>query len=182
MRTTLISEHLVLCVLSRFSHVPLCAHQAPPSMGSSRQEYWSGVPFLSPGGLPKPGSEPVFLRSPALAGSFFTTSASWEASERFRLQTKQSQALRWLLCLLDTFPVPLIWLPLPTRVHLPGAAFPAALSDTRPPTLITFSPMVSSRPLGWNHLFVNVSRVHFPNYVSSPRVGAVSGVFTAGTL
>ena len=40
---------------------------APLSMGFSRQEYWSGLPFSSPGGLPDPGSEP---RSPALqAGS-----------------------------------------------------------------------------------------------------------------
>ena len=34
------------------------AYQAPPSMGFSRQEYWSGVPFPSPGELPDPGIEP----------------------------------------------------------------------------------------------------------------------------
>ena len=39
------------------------AHQAPPSMEFSRQEYWSGVPFPSPGDLPDPGIEPG---SPAL--------------------------------------------------------------------------------------------------------------------
>ena len=39
------------------------AHQAPLSMGFSRQEYWSGLPFPSPGDLPNPGFEP---RSPAL--------------------------------------------------------------------------------------------------------------------
>ena len=39
------------------------AHQAPPSMGFSRQEYWSGLPFPSPGDLPDPGIEPS---SPAL--------------------------------------------------------------------------------------------------------------------
>ena len=39
------------------------AYQAPPSMGFSRQEYWSGLSFPSPGGLPNPGIEP---RSPAL--------------------------------------------------------------------------------------------------------------------
>ena len=38
------------------------AYQAPPSMGFSRQEYWSGLPFPSPGDLPNPGIEP---RSPA---------------------------------------------------------------------------------------------------------------------
>ena len=39
------------------------AYQASPSMGFSRQEYWSGVPLPSPGDLPDPGIE---LRSPAL--------------------------------------------------------------------------------------------------------------------
>ena len=34
------------------------AHQAPPSMGFSRQEYWSGLPFPFPGDLPDPGIEP----------------------------------------------------------------------------------------------------------------------------
>ena len=40
-----------------------CSLQASPSMGFSRQEYWSGVPFPSPGDLPGPGIEPG---SPAL--------------------------------------------------------------------------------------------------------------------
>src|SRR5574337_976659 len=39
------------------------AYQDPPSMGFSRQEYWNGLPFPSPGDLPNPGIEP---RSPAL--------------------------------------------------------------------------------------------------------------------
>ena len=39
------------------------AYQASPSMGFSKQEYWSGLPFSSPGDLPNPGIEPV---SPAL--------------------------------------------------------------------------------------------------------------------
>ena len=39
------------------------AHQAPPSMEFTRQEYWSGLPFPSPGDLPDPGIKP---RSPAL--------------------------------------------------------------------------------------------------------------------
>ena len=46
------------------------AHQAPLSMRFSRQEYWSGLPFLSPGDLTNPGMEPT---SRALAGRFFTT-------------------------------------------------------------------------------------------------------------
>ena len=42
-------------------------------MEFSRQEYWSGMPFPSPGDLPDPGIEPVSLASPALAGGFFTS-------------------------------------------------------------------------------------------------------------
>jgi len=49
------------------------------SMGFSKQEYWSGLPFPSPGDLPDPGIKPTFSVSPALAGGFFTTSATWEA-------------------------------------------------------------------------------------------------------
>ena len=45
--------------------------QAPLSMGFSRQEYWSGLPFPSPGDLPNPGIEPTSRMFPALAGGFF---------------------------------------------------------------------------------------------------------------
>ena len=55
------------------------ALEAPLSVGFSRQEYWSGLPFATPGDLPDPGIEPVSLTSPALAGGFFTTSITWEA-------------------------------------------------------------------------------------------------------
>ena len=47
--------------------------QAPLSMEFSRQEYWSGLPFPSPGNLPDPGIEPEFPVSPELARGFFTT-------------------------------------------------------------------------------------------------------------
>ena len=42
---------------------------------------WGEFPFLPPGYLPDPGIEPVSLMSPALAGGFFTTRATWEAPE-----------------------------------------------------------------------------------------------------
>jgi len=48
-------------------------------MEFSRQEYWSRLPFLTPGDLPVVGMEPVSLVSPALAGGFFTMRATWEA-------------------------------------------------------------------------------------------------------
>ena len=72
-------------MLSLFSHVQLfvipwtVAHQAPLSMGFSRQEYWSGLPRPPPGDLPNPGFELASLMSPAFAGGFFTTGTAWEA-------------------------------------------------------------------------------------------------------
>ena len=48
-------------------------YQAHLSMGFSRQEYWSGLSFPTPGDLPNPGIEPMALASPALAARFFTT-------------------------------------------------------------------------------------------------------------
>ena len=48
------------------------AHQAPLSMGFSRQEYWGGLPLPPPGDLPDPGIESTPLASPALAERFFT--------------------------------------------------------------------------------------------------------------
>ena len=50
-------------------------------MGFSRKDYWSGLSCPPPGDCPDPGSEPVSLISPALAGRFFTTSASWKETE-----------------------------------------------------------------------------------------------------
>ena len=70
------------CVLSHvqlFATPPTVARQAPLSMGFSQQEYWGGLPFPPPGDLLDPGIELMSLTSPALAGGFFTTSATWEA-------------------------------------------------------------------------------------------------------
>ena len=54
---------------------PFLAHQGPLSMGFSRQEFWSGLPFPSPRDLPYPGIEPGSLRPPALT-DIFTTSTN----------------------------------------------------------------------------------------------------------
>ena len=67
---------LVVVVVKLLSRVRLfatpwtVAYQAPPSRGFSRQEYWSGLPFPSPGDLPDPGIEP---RSPALEADALTS-------------------------------------------------------------------------------------------------------------
>ena len=50
-------------------------------MGFSRQEYWSGLPFPSPGDLPQPGIEPMSLASP---GRFFTTEPPGKPSSQSR--------------------------------------------------------------------------------------------------
>ena len=65
---------VVLCLVMLSCHRPrTVASQAPLSMGFSRQGYWSGLSFPSPGDHPDPGIEPTSLASPALAGRFFTT-------------------------------------------------------------------------------------------------------------
>ncbi|ELR59118.1 hypothetical protein M91_19475, partial [Bos mutus] len=51
-------------------------HQAPLSIGFSRQKYWSGLPHPASGDLPDPGIKPMSLTSPALAGGYFTTSTT----------------------------------------------------------------------------------------------------------
>ena len=55
-------------------HVPL-------TMGYSRQDYWNGLPSPPPGDLPDSGIKPASLMSPALAGGFFTTGATWEVQK-----------------------------------------------------------------------------------------------------
>ena len=57
---------------------PFATHQAPLSIGFSRQKYWSGLPHPASGDLPDPGIKPMSLTSPALAGGYFTTSTTWE--------------------------------------------------------------------------------------------------------
>ena len=71
----------VFIYLHVLSRVPLrVARQPPLSMGFSRQEYWSGLPFPSPGDLPDPGLELLSPTSPAAAGGFFTSAAPGKPS------------------------------------------------------------------------------------------------------
>ena len=62
----------------------MVARQAPLSMGFLRQEYWSGLPFSSPGDLPYPEIEPTSLVSPGLAGGFFAMVSSGKNSLWYR--------------------------------------------------------------------------------------------------
>ena len=75
---------MCVCAKSLRSCPPLCnllgynPCQVPLSMGFSRQEYWSGLRRPSPGDLPDPGIEPTSPVSPASAGGFIITGATWD--------------------------------------------------------------------------------------------------------
>ena len=70
---------VLVSVVSSSATPQTVAHQAHLSMEFSRQEYWSRLPSLSPGNLPDPGIESIYLTSPALTGGFFSTKATWKA-------------------------------------------------------------------------------------------------------
>ena len=55
-------------------------HQAPSSIGFTREGYWSESPCPPPGDLPDPGIKPTSLMLPAMAGGFFIIRVTWEAS------------------------------------------------------------------------------------------------------
>ena len=82
------------CVLS---HVPLfvtqwtVVSQSPLSIEFSRHEYWSGLPFPTPGDLPDPGVTPASLVSPALAGGFFTTAPLGKPHKDNELSQKHTE-------------------------------------------------------------------------------------------
>ena len=69
----LAAHYAVLSRVRLFATLWTVASQVPLSMGFSRQEYWSGLPFPPPEYPPNPRIEPTSLPSPALAGGFFTT-------------------------------------------------------------------------------------------------------------
>ena len=88
------------------SHVRLfvtlwtAAYQAPPSMGFSRQEYWSGLPFPSPGDLPNPGMEP---RSPTLQADASTSEPPGKPVGINSCLLKRNQYFKGFLMLLPVF-------------------------------------------------------------------------------
>ena len=70
-------------------------------MGFSRQEYWSGLPYLLPGDLPDPGIETVSLTTPTLTREFLTTSSTWEAQQtKMSAKKKEKRRRRRRNCLL----------------------------------------------------------------------------------
>ena len=83
------------CVRAKFlqSCPTLCNFMAPLSMGFSRQEYWSGLPYPPPEDLPNPGIELKSFESPALADEVFSTSTTWEDQRSLYMPAKASSAL-----------------------------------------------------------------------------------------
>ena len=77
----------VTCV-RLFETLRTVAHQAPLSMGFSRQEYWSGLPCPPPGDLPDQGIEPESACISCITGRFFTHWATWETLARNVLSAK----------------------------------------------------------------------------------------------
>ena len=82
---------MCVCVCARLC-LTLCNFMDCSPLGSSvhgfpKQEYWSGLPWPSPGDLPDHGIKPASLTSLALASRFFTTNATWDAlmEELFQL-------------------------------------------------------------------------------------------------
>ena len=69
------AKSLQSCLTDCYPMTVAC--RAPLSMGFSRQEHWSGLLCPPPGYLLYPGTEPKSLVSPALAGGFFITNATW---------------------------------------------------------------------------------------------------------
>ena len=101
--------------------------QAPLSMGFSRQEYWSGLPFPPPRDLPHPGIEPASLTSSALADKL-TTSATWEAPSKVPESETESRSVH-----------PTLWDPKDCIVHgilqariLEWVAFPFSRGSSQP--------------------------------------------------
>ena len=125
-------------------------HQAPLSVDSTdRQEYWSGLPIPSPGDLPYPGSEPMSLMSPALAGGFFTPEPPGKPNSNIRrcwrpLLTHPGS----LSSLIDMFQCRL-WHPQPDardRDHRLPNSPPRGILATHTPSPATAP---SSRGQGW---------------------------------
>ena len=72
-------------VVSNSTTIWTTAYQGPLFMEFSRQDYWNGLPFPTPGDLPDPGIEPTSLLSPSLADGFFfffNHWTSWEAQTK----------------------------------------------------------------------------------------------------
>ena len=90
------------------------AYQDSLSMGFSRQEYWSGLPFPSPGDLPDPGIEP---RSPTLEADTLTSEPERATTKGTRIQKEQGTGCRLPLLTVAQWQVPALNTQLPSISH-----------------------------------------------------------------
>ena len=72
--------------------------QAPLSRGFSRQEYWSGLPFPSPGDLPDPGTDPAAFVSPALSGDLLPLASSRKPKIKYIFLNQKKRKRNRALC------------------------------------------------------------------------------------
>ena len=97
-KTIILQKRLKVYKCSSLSHAQLfatprtAAHQAPLSMRFSRQEYWSGLPFPSPGDLPNPRIE---LQSPALQADFYQLSCIY--GSKLKKKKKYTLGVNWMI-------------------------------------------------------------------------------------
>ena len=140
----------------------MAAHQAPPSLGFSRQDHWSGLPFPSPADLPNPGIEPmspVSPVSPELAGGYFIT----EPPEKFII----SSVHKVIISSVQFSSVQLL-----SRVLLYvtpwTAACQASLSITKSQSLLKLMSTVSVMPS--SHLILCLPLLLLPAILPSIRV------------
>ena len=130
-------------------------------MRFSWQEYWSELPCPPPGDLPDAGIKPVSLKSPALAGRLFTTSATGEALDQHQDQFSLGQSL--------------------SRVRLFATPWAAALPPRPSPTPRVHS---NSRPLSrWCHPAISSSVIPFSSPLQSYSASGsfqMSQLFTSG--
>ena len=106
MRSRRVGDSWSYLARTHIEHPMNCSPPGPSAHGIL-QEYCSGLPCPPPADLLNPGTEPTSLTSPALAGRFFTTSASWKAqgegSGRMSWSFSTSLYYPWLLCYLRSW-------------------------------------------------------------------------------
>ena len=152
------------------------------SVGLSRQEHWRGLPCPPPGDPPNPGIKPLSLMSPALAGRFFTTSATWEVHYSVQLSV--------LFCLhipegnIETKLISIKTNSTEFNGNI-GQPFPSA-GDLPNPGIKPWSPALQADSLPLSHQFSSVQFSHSvmsnslryrePQHARSPYLSPTPGV------
>ena len=157
------------------------AHQAPLSMGFSRQDCWSGLPFPPPRDLPDPRIEPTSPVSPVMAGRFFTTEPPGKPKSILKWKWKQLSCVQllatpWTIQSMVVLQARILeWQPFlsPGDLSNPGIepGSPTLQVDSLPaehPGKPQVYPSIRTQPLdSGNHLFRGLPKSCFPPTLSS---------------